>query len=99
MGAVSPPYSQRFVEEGDLAPTLTVKFGRDDVVDRSKEIATQLQDSGAVERVAGAADQYDEYFAQQDDTGFGPHTFGNRGQSPPANVGDRIRMHAREWSD
>lgn len=67
----------------------------DEVFERSEEIATQLRESGAVERVAEAAQQYDDYFNAQDDADFGGST--RRGNA--TGIGNRIRVHAHSWGN
>jgi len=81
------------IDKVNDARTDSLGFTSQDVLDRSEEIATQLHESGAVDRVAEAAEQYDDYFTQQDDSGFGGFERSSRDD-----IGQRIRIHANNWS-
>jgi len=82
------------IEKVNSSRSEPLGFTSDDVLDRSEEIATQLQESGAVDRVAEAAEQYDEYFTTESDSDFGGFERTSRDD-----VGQRIRIHAHNWSE
>jgi hypothetical protein len=68
-----------------------IEMSTEDVVERTRELATQLRDSGMGDRVASVAGDYDEFFENEDSDAYGSADYIRSAEQ-------RIQMHVNEWS-
>lgn len=99
-GSLARVQAQRgsWIEDGidsiNQARDEDLNISTDDVLDRAEELATQLDESGMVDRVTEAAGQYDDFFDNEPDTRYGGFGLDN-----PERISDRIDKHVTNWSN